>query len=185
MLIVGICGSLRRESFNRRLLEAARALLPPPAQLVVWDELAAVPPFNEDDEPRPPAPVERFRTVLAEADGVLIATPEYNGSIPGQLKNALDWASRPRRACVLDRKPVAVIGASPTPFGAVRAQAELRKVLKTSGAQPLEDGLAVPRAPQLLSADGPLLDADLRGELSALLGALTAAAGQAREQLAA
>lgn len=100
--ITGIAGSLRRESFNRKLLHAAAHEMPHGAELTVWDGLGAVPPFSEDLEAAPaPAGVTDLRQVIAEADGLLFATPEYNGSVPGQLKNAIDWASRPRRGGVL------------------------------------------------------------------------------------
>ena len=118
MRILGIAGSLRRGSHNRVLLRAASAMLPPGAQLVTWDGLAGLPPFNEDREAAPPAPVRALVAEIARADALLIATPEYNASIPGALKNALDWASRPFPENALRRKPCAVIGASTGPFGA-------------------------------------------------------------------
>ena len=128
--ITGIVGSLRRESLNRMLLQAAAGLMPPDAELVTWDELDRVPPFNEDWEADPaPLTIATLRQAIADADGLLIATPEYNGSIPGQLKNAVDWASRPYGRAVLQGKPAAVISASPLPSGAAGAAAELRKVL--------------------------------------------------------
>ncbi len=96
--IAGIAGSLRRESFNRRLLHAAAHQMPPGAQLTLWDGLGAVPPFSEDLEAAPaPVGVTELRHLITGADAVLFATPEYNGSVPGQLKNAIDWASRPPR----------------------------------------------------------------------------------------
>lgn len=112
--LLGIAGSLRRGSLNRRLLVAARHELPPGISLRTWDGLAAVPPFDEDAEDGPePVAVAELRAVIAAADGVLIATPEYNGSLPGQLKNALDWASRPYGAAALSGRPVGVVGAGP------------------------------------------------------------------------
>src|SRR5262249_10771369 len=126
--ITGIAGSLRRESFNRKLLHAAAHEMPHGAELTVWDGLGAVPPFSEDLEAAPaPAGVTDLRQVIAEAEGLLFATPEYNGSVPGQFKNAIDWASRPPRGGMLQGKPAAVISASPTPHGAAWAQAGLRK----------------------------------------------------------
>jgi chromate reductase, NAD(P)H dehydrogenase (quinone) len=135
MKILAIAGSLRRESHNRRLLLAAAELLPPGVDFEMFEGLKAVPPYDQDDdlEPAPPA-VARLRAAIAGADALLIATPEYNSSIPGQLKNALDWASRPIASSVLRNKPVAVVGASTGAFGAVWAQAELRKVLGATGA---------------------------------------------------
>jgi chromate reductase len=116
--ITCIAGSLRRESFNRKLLDAAAYEMPPGAKLTIWNGLGAVPPFSEDLEAAPAPPgVAKLRQVIAEADGLLFATPEYNGSVPGQLKNAIDWASRPTRDGVLQGKPAAVISASPSPAG--------------------------------------------------------------------
>ncbi|MER3408889.1 MAG: hypothetical protein C4306_02030, partial [Thermoleophilia bacterium] len=132
MRILGISGSLRRGSYNSLLLRAASEMLPPSVELQAWDGLKAVPPFDEDDEAGPaPAAVASLRGAIAASDAVLIATPEYNGSIPGQLKNALDWASRPFDATPLRNTPVAVVGASTGAFGAAWAQADLRCVLGT------------------------------------------------------
>ena len=111
--------------------------------MVEFDGLKGLPPFDEDDESEPNVAVERWRRALAEADAVLFATPEYNASIPGWLKNAIDWASRPASDPVLRNKPVAVIGASTGMFGAVWAQAELRKVLSTAGARVVDRELPV------------------------------------------
>ena len=96
MRVLGISGSIRRDSYNRKLLRAAGELLPPGVELEVWDELKAVPPFDEDDELGPaPAAIESLREAVARVDAIVVATPEYNASIPGQLKNAVDWLSRP------------------------------------------------------------------------------------------
>src|SRR4051794_37905071 len=143
MRILGISGSLRRGSHNRRLLRAAAALLPPGAELVEWDGLAELPAFCEDLEYSPPEPVREFLAAVEDADALLIATPEYNASLPGALKNAIDWASRPFPDNVLRHKPSAVVGASTGLFGAVWAQAEVRKTLKASGADVLDAELAV------------------------------------------
>src|SRR5271154_5771940 len=118
MKILAVSGSLRRDSHNRRLLRAAIALLPPDIDVVEYDGLKAIPPFDEDDESSPGAAVEDWREAIREADGLLFATPEYNSSIPGQLKNAIDWASRPVGTAALRNKPSAVIGASTGMFGA-------------------------------------------------------------------
>src|SRR3954465_15572553 len=112
MRILGISGSLRRGSHNRRLLRAAGAMLPPGVDLVEWEGLAGLPIFDEDTEDSPPEPVRDFLYEIEDADALLIATPEYNASLPGGLKNALDWASRPFPDNVLRDKPSAVIGAS-------------------------------------------------------------------------
>jgi chromate reductase len=145
--VLGISGSLRRDSHNTRLLLAARDLLPKEAELELWDGLKAVPPYDEDDDVEPaPAAVADLRDAIACADAVLFATPEYNASVPGQLKNALDWVSRPIATNPLRNKPVAVIGASTSMFGAVWAQAELRKVLAAIGARVVDLDLPLPRA---------------------------------------
>jgi chromate reductase, NAD(P)H dehydrogenase (quinone) len=143
---------------------------------VLWDGLKDVPPYDEDDDVDPaPAGAARFRAALAEADAVLIATPEYNSSIPGVLKNALDWASRPIATNPLRNKPVAVIGASTGMFGAVWAQAELRKVLSAIGARVVDAELAVGQAARKRD-DGRLLDDELETQLREGLGTLVAAA---------
>src|SRR5206468_5811453 len=141
-----------------KLLRAAGERLPPGAQLVEWEGLAEIPAFNEDQELDPPAPVRAFLAEIDDADALLIATPEYNASVPGALKNALDWASRPFPENVLRDKPVAVVGASTGLFGAVWAQAEVRKVLKASGAHVLEDELPVGMADGAFTGDGALAD---------------------------
>jgi chromate reductase len=169
MRILGISGSLRRGSHNRRLLRAAGRALPPGADLVEWEGLAGLPAFDEDLESTPPAPVQDFLDAIEEADAILIATPEYNASLPGSLKNALDWASRPFPDNVLRDKPSAVIGASTGLFGAVWAQAEVRKVLKTSGAHVLESELPVGMADTAFDEDGALADPDLSARLHDLV----------------
>jgi chromate reductase len=165
MRILGISGSLRRGSHNRKLLRAAGHALPPGADLVEWDGLAGLPAFNEDQELAPPAAVVEFLEAIEGADALLIATPEYNASLPGALKNAIDWASRPFPDNVLKKKPAAVIGASTGLFGAVWAQAEVRKTLKASGANVVEAELPVGMADSAFSHDGSLLDPDLAARL--------------------
>lgn len=167
--IAGIAGSLRRGSVNRLLLHAAGRLLPLGAELEVWDQLDRVPPFNEDWEADPaPLAVAGLRELIATAGGLLIATPEYNRSVPGQLKNALDWASRPRGAAVLRGKPAAVISASPRPDGAAEAAADLRKVLTEAGASVTGTGLAVARATTQFTPGGRLADPGLEARLGAV-----------------
>jgi chromate reductase, NAD(P)H dehydrogenase (quinone) len=173
MRILGISGSLRRGSHNRKLLRAAAAALPPGVDLVEWDGLADLPAFDEDQEETPAEPVRAFLDLIASADALLIATPEYNASLPGALKNALDWASRPFPENVLRYKPVAVVGASTGLFGAVWAQAELRKVLKASGAHALESELPVGMADYAFDEHGDgLADPELTQRLKDLLGDL-------------
>ena len=144
--VLCVCGSLRRDSNNRKLLRATGELAPPTATLELWDELKRLPPFDQDDEHAPRPAIRALREAIAAADAVLIATPEYNASLPGQLKNALDWASRPYETNVLRGKSVGVIGASPSPSGAARAQAEARTVLAAIGAQVLDLQFARARA---------------------------------------
>jgi chromate reductase len=170
MKVLGISGSLRRDSHNRRLLLEVAELLPPGTELELYEELKAVPPFDEDDDGEEVDPVvERLRDAIAGADAILIATPEYNSSVPGQLKNAIDWASRPCAAAAIANKPVAVIGTSTGSFGGVWAQAELRKVLRTAGARVVDLELAVPKAHARVAEDGRLLDDELRGRAQLLV----------------
>jgi chromate reductase len=175
MRVLGISGSLRSESYNTRLLSAAASLLPDGAEFVVYEGLKDLPPYDEDDDRDPaPAEVERLRSAILEADGLLVATPEYNSSIPGQLKNALDWASRPAGSGALRNKNAAVIGASTSMFGAVWAQAEVRKVLRASGARVIDRELPVGGASEAWDLDGRLVDLDLRAELIVILDELQA-----------
>ena len=177
MRVLGISGSLRRDSYNTKLLRAAEELLPPFAELTVWDELKAVPPFDEDDElgPTPPS-VASLREAVAEADAIVFATPEYNASVPGQLKNAVDWLSRPVATAALRGKPALVVGASTGAFGAVWAQAELRKVLATAGARVVEAEVAVGHAPAKFDGSGALVDEELNDQLREALDVLAAEA---------
>jgi chromate reductase len=175
MRVLGIAGSLRAGSYNRMLLRAAGGLLPVGTELVEWDGLRGVPPFSEDDEDIAVPAVHALRAAIASADTVLVVTPEYNGSLPGQLKNVLDWASRPFPDNVLRGKPVAVIGASPSPGGAGRAQAEARTVLARIGARVLDGEVRVARAYEQFDPAGRLVDPDLRLALQRLLGELVSA----------
>jgi chromate reductase, NAD(P)H dehydrogenase (quinone) len=163
MKILAISGSLRDASYNTRLLRAAAELVDEEIELELWDGLEAVPPYDEDDDRDPaPAAVARLRDALAGADGVLFATPEYNSSIPGVLKNAVDWASRPLATNPLRNKPAAVIGASTAMFGAVWAQAELRKVLAATGSRVVDAELAVGHAQTRFDEEGRRDDETVR-----------------------
>ena len=184
--ILGISGSLRRGSHNTNLLRAAAELLPPGVELDVYDGLRDLPPYDADLDLHPADPaVEQLREAIAASDGVLIATPEYNGSIPGFLKNALDWASRPFPHNALRGKPVAVIGASTGLFGAVWAQAELRKVLGIIGADVIDLELPVGQAEAAFADDGQLIEPEQREVLSDLVHVLAAQAGSLEEAQAA
>jgi chromate reductase len=175
--ILAVNGSLRHGSHNGALLRAASTLLPRDARLVELVGLATLPPYREADDVSPPPPaVAALRSAMAAADAVLISTPEYNGSIPGQLKNALDWASRPFPDNALRAKPAAVIGASTGMFGAVWAQGDLRRVLRTIGARVVDMELPVAFAHERFDAAGRLIDDDLASELADVLAALVAGA---------
>ncbi|MEV8611985.1 NAD(P)H-dependent oxidoreductase [Amycolatopsis sp. NPDC051373] len=157
LTILALSGSLRKDSLNTRLLTAVTQLAPPELTFDVFGDLAAIPPFNEDDEhPAPPA-VAQLRRRIRAADGVLIATPEYNAAMPGVLKNGLDWLSRPvDEGPVLERKHVAIIGASQGPLGTIRAQLNLRSVLHKMNADVVgQPEFVLPHAHQAL-ADGEL-----------------------------
>ena len=181
MNILAISGSLRRDSHNTALLRAAAGHLPPGVELELWEGLRDVPPYDQDDDVEPaPAAVGALREAVASADAVLIATPEYNHSIPGALKNALDWASRPYATSAFRGKPVAVIGASVGLFGAVWAQAELRKVLTAMGARVVEGDMPVGQAHEAFDHDGTLVDESHHDRLDDLLDALVEAARPVR-----
>ena len=183
MKILALSGSLRAGSHNTDLLQAAAAVAPDGIDVALYDELKEIPPYDADDDVPgdQPAAVRRLKDALEEADAVLIATPEYNSSIPGVLKNALDWASRPLAESPVRNKPVAVLSSSTGLFGGVWAAAETRKVMGALGARTLEETVAVAKADTRL-ADG--VDAELLAELRAVVVALAAAVDE-RVQLAA
>jgi chromate reductase, NAD(P)H dehydrogenase (quinone) len=177
MRVLGISGSLRRDSHNGRLLRSAAALLPPEAEFVQFTGLKAIPPFDEDDERDPGPAVQAWRAAISDADALLFATPEYNHSIPGTLKNAVDWASRPFATAALRNKPVATIGASTGMFGAVWAQAELRKSLAAAGARVIDRELPVGEADEAFAPDGTLVEHDLELALGEIVAELMAETG--------
>lgn len=182
MKVLAISGSLRRDSHNTTLLRAAAELLPPPVELEFFDGLKAVEPYDEDDDQGAgPDGASHLRDAIESADAILIATPEYNSSLPGQLKNAIDWASRPLGTNALWGKPVAVVGASTGMFGAVWAQAEIRKALAASGARVIEKDLPVGHADEAFTDDGRLADAELRERFVEMLDELIALAEQVGE----
>ena len=186
MRVLGISGSLRRGSHTTNLLRAAAELLPPGVELDVYDGLRDLPPYDPDRDIDPAHPaVERLRRSIASADGILIATPEYNGSIPGLLKNALDWASRPFPDNSLRGKPVAVIGASTGLFGAVWAQAEARKVLGIIGADVIDLELPVGQADVAFGDDGRLVEPEQRAVLAELVHVLSSRSAAMEERAAA
>jgi chromate reductase, NAD(P)H dehydrogenase (quinone) len=175
MHILAISGSLRQGSHNTALLRAAANLLPPGVTVTFYDHLEEIPAFNEDRVAERPEAVARLWDAIAEVDGVLISTPEYNSSIPGVLKNALDWLSRPLIESPLRNKPAAVIGASTSMFGAVWSQAETRKVLGAIGARVLDRELPVPSAEEQFDEAGKLVEKELEQELESIVHALVEA----------
>ncbi len=175
MKVLGISGSLRRDSYNTKLLRNAEELLPPEVDFVLYDGLKAVPPYDEDDDLQPaPPPVAALRRAVADADAILFSTPEYNSSVPGALKNALDWVSRPPATNPLRNKPVAVVGTSTGAFGAVWSQAELRKILAAIGARVVDGEVAVGHAPTRFDEAGRLADEQLQEQLEETIEALLA-----------
>jgi chromate reductase, NAD(P)H dehydrogenase (quinone) len=183
MRVLGISGSLRRDSYNHALLREAAERLPAGAELIEFERLGEIPPYDADleAEATPPAAVAELRRAMREADAVIFATPEYNHSIPGVLKNALDWASRPAGQSALTGTPAAVVGASTGMFGAVWAQAETRKVLSALGGRVVQEELPVAKAGDLYR-DGHLeLSPEQSHQLEETLASLVSEAEQLRE----
>jgi chromate reductase, NAD(P)H dehydrogenase (quinone) len=166
MRILAVSGSLRESSFNTSLLQAALEAAPDGVELELWEGLGDLPLYDEDFETGDvPEPVRRLREDWAAADAILFSTPEYNGSIPGGLKNAVDWASRPKLEGVLRNKPVAVIGASTGQFGALWAQQDLKRVLGVAGARVVGTEIPVSRAHEKFDSEGRLLDSEIFEQL--------------------
>jgi chromate reductase len=172
MKILGLSGSLREQSHNSRLLAGTRGLLPSGVELDLFERLADIPPYSEDGEHELPPAVIELAAALERADALLVATPEYNGSIPGHLKNALDWVSRPAAGEPVKGMPAAVLGVSTGLFGAVWAQAEMRKVLTTMGARVVDRELPIGQAPDTLSPDGLPSDEEAAQHIAATLAEL-------------
>src|SRR3954451_13748555 len=167
--VLAISGSLRRDSYNTAILRAAQALGEDHGlEFDVYEELATLPHFNQDRETDPPVQVAELRQRIADADAVFVVTPEYNHSIPGALKDALDWASRPRESAALAEKPAAAIGASTSAFGAAWAQAETRKVLAAADANVLDRELPVTGVHGRV-VNGELVDEETREQLRSVL----------------
>jgi chromate reductase len=179
MRILAVSGSLREDSYNTSLLRAATEAAPDGVELELFEPaaLAALPLYDQDLEGEAlPESVELLRETWGSADAILFATPEYNGSIPGGLKNAIDWASRPKFEAALTNQTVSVIGASTGQFGALWAQSDLRKVLGIAGARVVGDELPVARAEERFDRRGRLLDAELFERLRLVLSTLAAEA---------
>jgi chromate reductase len=173
--VLAISGSLRSESYNTGLLRALAEEAPAGIEVELWNGLREIPAYDADDDLElGPAPVEELRAAVLAADAVVFATPEYNSSIPGALKNALDWASRPFGTHSFYNKPVAVLGSSTGAFGGVWSQAELRKVLGAMGARVAEVEVAVGHVAEKFNPDGELVDASVRQQLRDTLQAVGA-----------
>ena len=175
MRVLAVPGSLRGGSHNLALARAAAELAPPGVSVELYEGLREVPPYDADEDGEAAFPaVDDLRKRIAEADALLIVTPEYNGSIPGVLKNAIDWASRPHRSSALWGKTVAVAGATTGSYGAVWALADLRRVLGVAGARVIDSEVSVSQAHTRFDAEGRLADQVTAEHLRQLLEALVA-----------
>src|SRR5829696_2690939 len=167
--ILGIAGSLRRESYNRAALHAATQLVPEGATMDIF-ELDGIPGFNQDEEQNPPDKVTELKRRIREADAVLFVTPEYNYSIPGVLKNAIDWASRPYGDSAWDGKPAAIMGASVGAIGTARAQYHLRQVMVFLNMFPInQPEVMIGNASERFDADGNVTDEQTKEFIRQLL----------------
>jgi NAD(P)H-dependent FMN reductase len=176
--IVGLSGSLRRASYNSAVLHAAAALMPADSTLQI-ESIAGIPLYNADDESTSgiPAAVARLKDAIASADGLLVVTPEYNNSIPGVAKNAVDWLSRPPSDVprVFRARPVAIAGASPGGFGTILSQNAWLPVFRTLGADLWSGGrLLVSRAAGVVGADGEVADAATREAIERFMSGFVA-----------
>jgi NAD(P)H-dependent FMN reductase len=179
MKILALSGSLREGSFNTRLALAASELAPPGVEVELFTGLGALPSYAPELDDPAPAPVAALRDAIRAADALLVVTPEYNGSMSGVLKNAIDWASRPRGDAALHGITVAVAGASPGQYGAIWAVNDLRRVLGIAGARVIEGEISVPRAHEVVGESGPVANPQLRQRVAALLESLVSEAAPA------
>ena len=173
LTILAFAGSLRRASYNRALLRAAQEVTPAGMRIDIF-EIDGIPLYNEDVEAKgDPEPVARFKQAIRDADGLLIATPEYNHGVPGVTKNVIDWASRPPRHAPLDGKPVAIFGASPGITGSARGQSQLRQAFEFTNSYCMpQPEILVYQAHQKFDEEGRLTDAKTREFLGRFLVAL-------------
>ena len=187
MRILAVSGSLRGGSFNTHLLRAAAEVAPEGIEVELWEGIGELPIYDEDleDGADLPLPVHRLREAWSKADAILFATPEYNGSVPGGLKNAIDWASRPKFEAPLTNKTVAVVGASSGQFGALWAQTDLKKILGIAGARVVGAEISVGRAHERFDGHGTLLDQELRAQLRLHLQTLAAEVAPGTQRTAA
>jgi chromate reductase len=170
--ILGFAGSLRKQSFNKAILRVAAETAPAGITVDIFD-LEGIPPFNQDRENQPPEAVREFKTRIRAADAILIATPEYNYSLPGVLKNALDWVSRPHGDNALEGKPVAVMGASIGMIGTARAQYHLRQCFVWLNMFPLnKPEVMVPTAQDKVDQQGNIIDLKTKEKIAELVIAL-------------
>ncbi len=189
MKILAISGSLRRGAYTTALARASAELAPESVEVALYEGLASIPAFDQDLEPgRTPGAVARLRHQIEDADAILLLTPEYNASIPGALKNAVDWASRPHGSSALMGKPAAIVSSSPSPFGGAWANQHLRRILSITGTPVVETELAIGKIDAKVGDDGELSDAETGEQLASLLAELeelASAAGRsgAEEQL--
>jgi chromate reductase len=185
MRILAVSGSLRESSFNTSLLRTALEAAPDGVELELWDGIGELPFYDEDLEHDAPDSVHRLRHDWAAADAILFATPEYNGSVPGGLKNAIDWASRPRLEAALRNKPVAVVGASTGQFGGLWAQQDLKRILGIAGARVVGTEIPVGRAHERFDAEGRLIDGEVFEQLRLHLTTLASEAVAVPDRVAA
>jgi chromate reductase len=186
MRILAVSGSLREDSYNTSLLRAAVEAAPDGIELELWEGIGDLPLYDEDLETGDvPESVRRLREEWGAADAILFATPEYNGSVPGVLKNAVDWASRPKLEGVLRNKTVAVVGASTGQFGALWAQQDLKRILGVAGARVVGTEIPVSRAHERFDREGRLLDGEIFEQLRLHLTTLASEAVPAPDRAAA
>jgi len=186
MRILAVSGSLRESSFNTSLLRAAQEAAPEGIELELWEGIGELPLYDDDLETNDvPESVRRLREDWAAADAILFSTPEYNGSIPGGLKNAIDWASRPRLEGALRNKTVAVVGASTGQFGALWAQQDLKRILGVAGARVVGTEIPVARAHERIDTEGRLLDGEIFEQLRLHLTTLASEAVAPLDRVAA
>jgi chromate reductase len=174
LVVCGIAGSLRTGSLNRALLRATRELAPAGMEIRIFDGMADIPLYNQDVEALgDPEPVQALKRAIGEADALLVVTPEYNHGVPGVLKNAIDWASRPAGGSVLARKPAAILGASPGVTGTARAQSQLRQAFVFTNTPVVpQPEILVYRAHEKFDAEGRLTDEKTREFVGKLLNEL-------------
>lgn len=172
MKVLTLSGSLREDAYSTRLARAAAGLAPEGVELELYEGLEELPGFNADLESDVPEAVEDLRSSLHDADALLVVTPEYNAGVPGQLKNAIDWASRPHGESALAGKPAAIISSSPMPFGAIWANQQVRKAFTITGTPTVEREVAIGKVDEKTAEPDRITDDDARAEVTALLAEL-------------